>query len=146
MCSSQAFADNRSYTAQLIEQKTKIDDEITARNKLLDRLHIKPMSEETNLLASINSYETTVEYLLDAANSAMSLTLGHEAKDKAVQREQLANLSSALTNACTAQKMEMLFTNEQMPNVPVKEEVIKQIENVRTACFLLSSLPTKLTN
>ncbi|MDR5819841.1 hypothetical protein QCE64_04910 [Caballeronia sp. LZ043] len=130
--SVQLHAQSTPPIRELEAQKTKIEREIDTRNALLDTLKIRePM------LASVNTHELTVEYLLDTMSTLFELAGKVSGSDEELKQDKIKRAAQSLGNACTEQKIEMLVTQEQIQNSEMRREVGKQVDNVREACSLL---------
>ncbi|MEM5388339.1 hypothetical protein VSR68_32945 [Paraburkholderia phymatum] len=113
----------------LRQQRLHIDNAITARNAMLDRIHFVGHNDDSVQLASINGSELTVEYALQALEGVLGLV--HRGSGKPVD---LKAVGEPMLMLCQAQVTQMASDSAQLADSRIRDEVEKQIDNVRAAC------------
>jgi hypothetical protein len=118
----------------LRQQRSRIDNAITARNTLLDRIHFAGHNNDSVQLASINASELTVEYALQALEEAIELLRPHTQKTNGSGQGKLGGVGEPLQMLCQVQVGQLVSDNAELEDSRIREEVEKQIDNVRAAC------------
>lgn len=122
-----AFAASPSEV--LRQQRSRIDHAISARNALLDRIHFAGHNDDSVQLASINSSELTVEYALQALEGVLALGGRGAGKDRSLKA-----VGQSMLMVCQLQVGQMVSDTAQLTDSRIRDEVEKQIENIRAAC------------
>lgn len=122
----------------LRQQRLRIDNGITARNAMLDRIHFVGHNGDSVQLASINASELTIEYALQALEGVFGVV--HRAPGKEVR---LNAVGEPMLMLCQAQVTQMTSDSAQLADSRIRDEVEKQIDNVRAACGAIVAVTNK---
>jgi hypothetical protein len=128
----------------LTQQRAKMDAEINTRNALLDRLKIKPFTNDTNQLASINSSELSIEYTLEALeNYLVSLDNSEKMKDEDLSKKTIEDMRRSLASICESQLVDLKVASDSLENSEIKKQVDKQAKNSEVACDMVKGFIMK---
>jgi hypothetical protein len=123
-----------SATDSLKQQRSRINNAIAERNALLDRIHFTGHNGDSVQLASINASELTVAYALQALENVIEL-VGPATRQKNGRREGgLGRVSEPMLMICQFQVDQMVSDSAELEDSRIRDEVQKQIDNVRAAC------------
>jgi hypothetical protein len=129
---SGAFA--ASAADSLKQQRSRINVAITERNALLDRIHFTGHNDDSVQLASINASELTVAYALQALENVIELVRPAGRQKNGRSQGGLGGVGEPMLMVCQFQVAQMVSDSAQLGDSRIREEVQKQIENVRAAC------------
>jgi hypothetical protein len=118
----------------LKQHRARIDDAITTRNALLDRIHFVGHNDDSVQLASINASELTVEYALQALENVIELVRPAAQQTNGRGGKSLRGVGEPMLMLCQAQVSQMASDSAELVDSRIRDEVNKQIENVRGAC------------
>jgi hypothetical protein len=130
-----AFA--ASATDLLRQQRSRIDNAVTARNALLHRIHFVGHNDDSVQLASINASELTVEYALQALESVIGLVRPGARQMNGRSEGSLRGVGEPMLTLCQLQVTQMASDSAGVVDSRIRDEVQKQIENVRAACGVI---------
>jgi hypothetical protein len=114
----------------LLQKRAWINDAIDARNRFLDQIHFAGHNNDSAELASINSSELTVVYALQALDDV----LGIVDKRSVTVRKGLKQIGDSMLMVCQAQVTQIVSDAAQLDDPRIRNEVDKQVDNVRAAC------------
>ncbi|MFM0265587.1 H-NS family nucleoid-associated regulatory protein [Paraburkholderia sediminicola] len=131
---SGAFA--ASAADLLKQQRSHINAAITARNALLDRIHFTGHNDDSLQLASINASELTVAYALQALENVIELVrpAARQTNGAGAGAGSLRGVGEPMLTLCQVQMTQMASDSAELVDSRIRDEVQKQIENVRAAC------------
>ncbi|MCX4151996.1 MULTISPECIES: hypothetical protein [Paraburkholderia] len=139
---SGAFA--ASAADLLKQQRSRINAAITARNALLDRIHFTGHNDDSLQLASINASELTVAYALQALENVIELVRPAARQTNSggagAGAGSLRGVGEPMLTLCQVQMTQMASDSAELVDWRIRDEVQKQIENVRAACGAIGAV------
>lgn len=118
--------------ADLLEQqRARINNAVTERNALLDRIQFVGHNDDSIQLASINASELTVAYALQALESVIPLVR------PGVSGASLRGVGEPMQMLCEFQVTQMISDSVLLVDSRIRDEVQKQIENAKSACGVI---------
>lgn len=137
IATSGAFA--ASTADSLKQQRSRINKAITERNALLDRIHFTGHNGDSVQLASINASELTVVYALQALETVIELVRPDARQKSGRSQGGLGGVGEPMQMVCQLQVDQMDSDSAELEDSRIREEVEKQIENVRAACGAIAA-------
>jgi hypothetical protein len=123
----------------LRQQRLKINHAIDERNALLDRIHFVGFNDDSVQLASINASELTVAYALQALESVVELDRSSAQQPNNDRNRGLRPVGQSMLMVCQFQLSQMDSDSAELKDSRIRDEVQKQIENVRAACGAITA-------
>lgn len=134
---SGAFA--ASAADSLKQQRSRINNEITERNALLDHIHFTGHNGDSVQLASINASELTVAYALQALENVLELVRPAAPQKSGQTQGGLGAVGESILMVCQLQLAQLVSDSGELKDSRIRDEVQKQIENVRGACGAIAA-------
>lgn len=115
----------------LKQQRARINNAVTERNALLDRIQFAGHNNDSVQLASINASELTIAYALQALESVIPLVR------PGVSGASLKGVGEPMQMLCEFQVTQMICDSALIADSRIRDEVQKQIKNTKSACGVI---------